>query len=535
MTHHLKDKFINPWITSIQNYTSAKKTEKIISWLHDYNKHSINSRLIDERRCIPPNIILDLGNHGLLGMFIEKQYGGLQLDFKDAFKIIEILATIDTSLAIFVGLNNVLGNCPIAFYANEENKKNILPQLAMGNCLACLALTEPGAGSNPRAMQTTAKKNRKGIWIINGEKIWIGSAAWANYINVIVQLIDENDHSIGLSAFTINRDRAGIAVKEESLTMGVRGMIQSRIIFHNVEVTCKELLGQLGEGFEVGQSILMLGRVGISAICLGALKKSYLLTYNYAKNRKIITGELLDNPITQLKLSEQTYHISLIENLISFISNAFDNNENIPEEIYILFKIIAPELLWKSLDNCIQILGGRGYIESNILPQIFRDARLLRIFEGPTETLAFHLGTLIFHTNESLIAYLNDKFNASADILFLKDLSTAFDKKHHAKLHESDHHLLNKWLHDFGKLSAYIIAKIIYQYQSKPDNNDRCSRWLDDVIINLQAKLTKIYDAEYILDSHSLSQKAMDYENIVQNIEQQHPGIDLSIDDLMKR
>lgn len=524
-----------PWISSINDLDSEKKTEKLLAWLTEYGKNQINSRLIDERRCIPPNIILELGNHGLLGMNIDKQYGGLQLDYKDIFRIIDCLATIDTTLAIFVGLNNVLGNFPITQHASIENREKILPDLATGVCLACFALTEDGAGSNPRAMSATATPRNKNHWIINGEKIWVGSAAWAAYINVFVQLADEHGQEIGITGFTINLDRPGITIGEEAITMGVRGMIQSRVIFHNVEVSHKDLLGRPGDGFKIAQHTLLLGRVGISAVCLGALKKSFIAAYNYSQNRQIITGQLLDNPIIQIKLSHQIFRIMLLEKLNAYITNSLDEKLSIPEEIYIIFKVIAPELLWTTIDDTMQILGGRGYIETNLIPQLLRDARLLRIFEGPTEALSFHLGTLIFHSSENLTLFLDEQFNKPAEIEFLKGLITHYKKERQRVSNSNDQHILNKWLYDFGQLSAYVIAKMIYNTMSINENKDGCILWLNKKIAELTANLNELYDSSSILNPSTLAQYANQYQQIMNSLEQYHPGVDFEIDGLMKK
>jgi alkylation response protein AidB-like acyl-CoA dehydrogenase len=145
----------------------SSQPEKINEWLRNYGHRRINSRLIDERRCIPPYIVLDLAEQGLFGMILPPNYGGLGLSYQDMFLVIEQLAAIDLTIGAFVGLNNVLGIYPILKYAQDDIKNTYLRPLAEGRKLASFAITELGAGSNPRDLQTEARGCEDGGWIIN--------------------------------------------------------------------------------------------------------------------------------------------------------------------------------------------------------------------------------------------------------------------------------------------------------------------------------------------------------------------------------
>ena len=193
--------------------------------MRDYAEQNINSQLIDERRCIPPYIVLDFGNKGLLGMLVPEEYGGLGLNNYQTMQILEQLGAIDTTVCLFVGLNNILGIRPILKYGKDELKKELLPILGTGRELAAFALTEKNAGSNPQAIISRAIATSKNTWNIQGEKIWTGSAAWAGVTNVFVQHQDLNGDRQEISAFAVRRDTPGLRQGKESLTIGMRGMV----------------------------------------------------------------------------------------------------------------------------------------------------------------------------------------------------------------------------------------------------------------------------------------------------------------------
>ncbi len=499
----------------LETKRNSEVVPKILAWLRNYAENNINSRLIDERRTIPPNIVLDFGNKGLLGMNIDEEYGGLNLNYDNTFKIIEQLAAIDTSLAIFVGLNNVLGVRPILRFAPEKLKNITLPALARGLELAAFAITEPGAGSNPRGMSSTAVPDGKGGWLINGEKMWIGSGSWANYMNVFVNLMDDDNKLIGVTGFVIRRDTPGLLIGEESLTMGVRGLVQNRIYFHNVRVTPENLLGDMGKGFEIAQDTMRMGRAGLCVISLGAMKRCYTLAYHYATHRKIITGPMIENPLIVEILKTQALRIDVIQSLVSYICYLLDNGESIPEELSLTCKILGPEFLWQTADELMQMLGGRGYIETNAVPQIFRDARLLRIFEGPTETMAFYLGMLMLQKKVPLLQLSNHQETVNS-------LRSKLNPKN------KDLNLLS---YNLGILGAYLIAKVVVCIENEdPILED----WLDKQI---EAKVSKTLskDLNYKETLKELAERNEEYLKEVGFNEGKAPEVDFETDPLLKK
>jgi len=389
-------------VHSADREKEQKKVAELLNWLRNYAHEHIDSRQMDERRCLSPGLILDFGNKGLLGMQVPEAYGGLGLGHRAMLDIIQQLGAIDLTLALFVGLNNVLGIRPILNYGSDELKEKWLPKLAAGRELAAFALTEAGAGSHPIGIAAQATPTAAGCWQLQGEKIWSGSAAWAGILNVFVQQVDEAGRPIGITGFAVERGTTGLRQGPEALTTGMRGMVQNTVFLNQVPVEASQQLGEAGAGMSVAQDAMRYGRLAIAAACAGGMKRCAQLMLRYAQRRQISTGRLLDNPVMLNRLSWLKQATALVESLVALTASRLDQSLPTSEDLYAVCKIMAPELYWQATDSLIQSLGGRGYIETNLAPQMMRDARVLRIFEGPTEVIAMHLGARTMTHPESL-------------------------------------------------------------------------------------------------------------------------------------
>ncbi|MBE9060855.1 AMP-binding protein [cf. Phormidesmis sp. LEGE 11477] len=392
---------------SADSEKEQKTVAELLSWLRDYAHEQIDSRQMDERRCLNPGLILDFGNKGLLGMQVPEAYGGLGLGHQATLDIIQQLGAIDLTLALFVGLNNVLGIRPILRYGSDELKAKWLPKLATGRELAAFALTEAGAGSHPVGIAAQALPTAAG-WQLQGEKIWSGSAAWAGIINVFVQQVDDAGRPLGITGFAVEKGTPGLKQGPEALTMGMRGMVQNTVLLNQVPVKDSQRLGETGAGMSVAQDAMRYGRLAIAAACAGGMKRCAQLMLRYAQRRQISTGRLIDNPVMLTRLNWLSQATAMVESLVTLMATRLDRSLSVPEDLYAACKIIAPELYWQATDDLVQSLGGRGYIETNLAPQMMRDARVLRVFEGPTEAIAMHLGARTMAQSNHLQAFWTD-------------------------------------------------------------------------------------------------------------------------------
>ncbi len=382
--------------------------DELLSWLREYARTRINSLVIDERRCIPPYIALDFARVGLMGLQASGAYGGRDFSYRDSKRVSGQLAAIDLTLATFVGIHNLLGIRPLEAFGTEQAKADLLRPLAEGRMLGGLAITEPGAGSNPRALAASARRVASG-WLLSGRKVWVGNGSWAGALNVFTRVTPCAEAPGGMLACAVSTTSAGLSHGLEAPTMGMRGVVQNEVVLEDVFVPDSHVLGRAGEGFLVAEDSFMRARLGIAFMSLGGMRRAIQLAWRYAGRRSIGTGPLADNGLSRRRVAHLVCATDALDALTETLAVELDAGGMPPAGAFLACKVLGPELLQESVDSAIQLLGGRGYIETNGLAQMFRDARLLRIFEGPTETMAAHLGFSVVHGAPRLQRYIAEQ------------------------------------------------------------------------------------------------------------------------------
>ena len=399
-THSMEYSSTNEWPP-----VSQSRADALIDWLREYALKNVDSQLMDDRRTISPHVILDMGNKGLMGMQGLTQDGGLALSNSDMLRVLQQLGAIDLTLATFVAGCN-LAIRPIQLYAPHVLREELMPFLTQGRELAAIAISEPGAGSNLNALATKAVPDGYNRWRLYGTKQWISSAAWAGVINIFAQVFDASGNPLGVTGFVIRRDAAGLRFGTESRTMGLRGMVQNTLYLEDVSVCAETMLGSVGAGLHIAQEGAMFARLCLGSMSVGGMKRCIQLMHRYATSRSITTGRLIDNPVTLVHLSELTAAATALEVLVNRTALFLDKGEVLPQEFYLVCKVLGSEWLWHATDRLIQMLGACGYDESYPTAQALRDARAFRILEGPTETLTMSLGSLVWHKRDELQAFI---------------------------------------------------------------------------------------------------------------------------------
>jgi acyl-CoA synthetase (AMP-forming)/AMP-acid ligase II/alkylation response protein AidB-like acyl-CoA dehydrogenase/acyl carrier protein len=392
--------------------TEPASADGLCEWLREYADTSLNSRLMDERRSIAPHVMLDFGNHGVMGLLVPEEYGGLALGYRDAMQVFQQLGAIDQTLAMMAIVHNVLGIGPILQHGSDTLKTTWLPRLASGRELVAFAMTEPSAGSNPLAIATRATPCDEGGWRLSGEKSWSGSAGWAGVINVFAQTVGADAQPHGISGFAVSRRTPGLRVGPEALTLGMRGMVQNTVYLDEARVTRDHCLGEPGEGMKVAQQAMMRGRLAIGAACVGGMKRCLQLLVRYAERRTIATGRLLDNPMLRDRAGAWSAAVHGLESLVGHIASRLDAGGDVPQDAYVVCKIAGAEWFWRAADDLVQFLGGRGYMETNVAAQLLRDARVTRILEGPTEALVMFLGSRAVNDSSGLRVLMAESLGA---------------------------------------------------------------------------------------------------------------------------
>lgn len=352
----------------------------------------------DRRRMLAPHVVLELASLGVFGLHAPRELGGCGLTFEQMVRVEQQLAAIDVTLAAFVGIHNALGMQPILAHGSADQKA-ALGRFARGHALLGFALTEPMAGSDPGAIGTVAEPCGGDEWRLSGDKLWIGNAGWAQALVVICRLAeaaragDLQGGGGGFAAFLVPTDRDGVSVGAECETLGLRGIVQNRVRLDGVRVGRGDMLGQPGEGMAVANTAMQLGRLGIGAIAVGAIKRSLQVAVTFATRRQIGGRALAERLSVKAALRDGAAEVAFLETVLITLARAMDRAGPLPEPFSLALKIVASERAWHWADRAVQMLGGRGYDEANPPARILRDVRILRVFEGSTEALQVYLGT----------------------------------------------------------------------------------------------------------------------------------------------
>ncbi len=514
------------------NPERRQKAQAIIKWLRDYAKYSINSLLIDERRCIPPNIVLEFGNQGLFGLQIPENYSGLALSYQETLQIMQQLGAVDLTLATVIS-SHANGVYPLQHHGSDVLKDRFLSAFATGREICAFGLTDVDAGSNPYAISASVVPLDERRWRINGKKIWVDSGSWASLISVFAYLREPQSKEKWLSAFAIPLNMPNVLIEEEALTMGLRGMVQNNVSFNNVIIGPEHWLGAPGKGMSIAQEALSCARLILATKCVGAMKFCLQLMHRYAKKRTVATGILLENPVIISWLFETSSVITAIENLIQWMAERLDSDKKIPDELYLIVKNIASEWLWKTADITLQTLGGRGFMECNRVSQILRDARTMRISEGPTEPLTLTLGANVINFKKRFYNFINqDLKNRNLAEALIKNTAAIKQLCESKKIAIYWSYFLS------GEIASYSILLATLEYsmnQGKSESLSLAHSWLTRKLANLNtAALEKMSMENFFSSINQLNNLVEKFSDDIGMLEQKAPFVNYELDPLLK-
>ncbi|HEY0836560.1 MAG TPA: AMP-binding protein [Azospirillum sp.] len=516
-----------------EGYTD--KVKDLAGWLRGYGAERLNSRLMDERRSIPPYVVLDLGNRGVLGLPAPVEHGGLGLDNREMAVALQQLAAMDVTVGSFCAVNNALGLRPILRYATKKTKDELLPILASGRQLASFAMTEADAGSHVRNLSAQGRPDGKGGWNLWGTKLWSGSAGWAGVINTFVRTEE------GVSGFVMRQGSPGLRVGPEALTMGLRAMVQSEVRLEGVRVGPDDLLGDLGDGMTPAMDAMEFGRFAIAAMGLGVIKRCLQLSVRHGARRVVATGRLIDNPATLMRISDLTAAATAVEALVSIVADRLDRDVPVPPDLFCACKTAGPEYAWRAADHLMQQMAGRGYIETNMAAQIFRDARVLRIFEGPTEPLNMHVGSRLIQMPEELRRFVADEMG---EPVLAAEIQVAaariWERGQTVGLKLGDASAAKQWAFlQAGEVATYglLLASVRLRARIAPSALlRRAEEWARVRFDRRLAKALGATAAETVLlDGRQVEELVAGYEETIGDIEQTALGEELALDPLMRR
>jgi alkylation response protein AidB-like acyl-CoA dehydrogenase len=332
---------------------------------------------IDSDEEIPKELIKKLGEVGILGTPFPEKYGGGGFGEIGYCIAQEEITKACGSTAAFIGAHISIGTNAIFIGGSEELKQKYMPSLCSGEKIAAFALTEAGAGSDAFNLQTTARKDGN-KWIINGEKVWITNGSIVDVFSVFART------EKGITGFVVEKDFKGVSVGPNEKKLGIKGSVTNSINFDNVEVPAENIIGTEGRGFLIAMKTLDAGRLGIGACSVGAAKEMLELAVEYANQRKQFGQEIAKFQAIQFMIAEMTTKIYAMESMLYRCAAKYENGEDVTQDAAMV-KLFCSEQVSEVADMTLQIHGGMGFSREIPIERFYRDARILRIFEGTSE------------------------------------------------------------------------------------------------------------------------------------------------------
>lgn len=353
--------------------------------VHEFVRTEIKPRArdIDETGKLPPPLIKKMGSLGLLGMSIPEEYGGSEVDAISSAIAIEELGWGDGGTALTIEAHNELGCAAVAAFGTPEQKRMYLaPAADGGSGLAALALTEPGAGSDLRAISTTAVR-KKNHYHINGAKAWITNAGESAFIVTLV-VTDPDRPEPGMSLLIIPTETAGVQIAPPEKKMGAGATHSHEVCFEEVRVPVENLLGQEHRGLQHTLMILDRGRISVGALSVGIAQAALEEALDYAQNRKAFGSALADKQAVQWMLADAATDIHAARLLVYYAAWLKDRGAPFTRA-GAMAKVFATEMAEQVTRNAIQIHGAYGYSREYPVEGMYRAARLMTIGEGTSE------------------------------------------------------------------------------------------------------------------------------------------------------
>jgi alkylation response protein AidB-like acyl-CoA dehydrogenase len=360
---------------------------------------------IDTEAKIRDGVVKGLGNIGVLGMTIAKEHGGAGMRQYSYCKVMEIIGGHCGSTAVFVNAHHSIGLRALELFGTEQQKEQWMPPLAAGDKMAAFALTEPKAGSDAGNVQTTAEPTDDGEhYIINGEKRWITNGGIADVLTVMARTPDASDPDGKITAFIVTPDMPGFEVLEERMEkVGIRGTATGRIKFTDMKVPKENVLGPVGKGLKVALTVLDFGRTTFGACCTGAAKFCLERMVARANTRQQFGKTLGEFQLVKKKIAEAAADIYAMESATYHTAALIDSGAEDYMVETAMIKVFASDQLWKIVNDCLQIWGGKGFFTDQPFERMMRDARLNLIGEGANDVLKCFIASVGFrHVGKEL-------------------------------------------------------------------------------------------------------------------------------------
>jgi len=372
---------------------SSEDFQAILAQVRDWVRSRVvpREREIADADAIPDDLRKQAADMGLFGYAIPQEWGGLGLDLTQDVELAMELGYTSLALRSMFGTNNGIAGQVLVNFGTDEQKATWLERLATGEVVASFALTEPGAGSNPAGLQTRADRDGDD-WVIDGQKRFITNAPSADLFVVFARSRPADKSGTGIAVFLVPADAAGVEVGVKDRKMGQEGAWTSDVLFSNVRVPASALVGGDEEaGYRAAMTSLARGRVHIAAMAVGTAQRALDESVAYAASATqggTVIGEF---QLVQAMLADQQTGVLAGRALVRETAARYVSGEDRrigPSAA----KLFCTEMAGRVADLAVQVHGGTGYMRDVPVERIYRDVRLLRLYEGTSEIQRLIIG-----------------------------------------------------------------------------------------------------------------------------------------------
>ena len=340
------------------------------------------AKKIDQEEYFPEKLYKKMGKMGLMGMTVPQEYGGSGIDRVSYMIALEEISRVCGSTGINLEAHNSLGVGHIYEKGTEEQRKKYLPKITNGEGLAGWALTEPNAGSDAAATQTSAILDGD-EWVINGTKQFITNGDISEVVTVMAKT-DKTKGAKGISAFIVEKGTPGFKIGQLEDKLGLRGSHTAELIFEDCRIPKDNLLGEKDLGFIGAMNILDRGRTAIGAMSVGIAQGAFEESLNYAKQRQQFGRPIGKFQAIQWMLADIATEIDAARLLVYRAAYLEDQDQRFTKEAS-MAKLFASEMAMRTTVKAIQIFGGYGYTTDYPVERFYRDIKLCTIGEGTSE------------------------------------------------------------------------------------------------------------------------------------------------------
>jgi alkylation response protein AidB-like acyl-CoA dehydrogenase len=336
----------------------------------------------DQTKAFPSDNFKKMGELGLMGMMVPAEYGGEGADTISYVLALSEIAYSCASTAVVMSVHNSIVSESIVKFGTEAQKKKYLPKMTSAKIIGAFALTEPQAGSDPVAQQTTATKEGD-FYVINGTKRFITSGKNGGLVIVTAKTDPTKGHK-GVSAFLVEKGTKGMIVGHEEDKMGLRASDTVDLIFENCKVPAENMLGREGDGFKIAMTGLDGGRIGIAAQSIGVAQAALDAAVKYAKEREQFGQKISKFQGLRWIIADMAVEIEAARQLMFSAAGMKDRGENFTMEAS-MAKLFASEMVNRVTAKALQMHGGYGFTKDYPIERMYRDSRVFTIYEGTSE------------------------------------------------------------------------------------------------------------------------------------------------------